>query len=49
MGAWQRSKDRREVGTKPERTKEEIRHMVNLMHPKGLRVSQALPDFMTVV
>ena len=49
MGAWARSKDRREVGTRPERTKEEIRHMLNLMYPKGLRVSQALPDFITVI
>jgi hypothetical protein len=49
MGAWQRSKDRREVGTKPKRTKEEMRHLLNLMHPKGLRLGQALPDFITVV
>jgi len=49
IGAWARSKDRREVGTKPKRSKEEIRHMVNLMYPKGLRIGQAPPDFITVV
>ena len=49
IGIWARSKDRRKVGTKPERTKREIRRMVNLMHPRGLRVSQALPNFVEVV
>jgi hypothetical protein len=49
VGAWARSKDRREVGTKPKRTKEQIRHMVNLMHPKGLMVGQAVPKFITIV
>ena len=49
MGAWQRSRDRREVGTKPERTQEETRRLLSLMYPKGLRVGQALPDFIKVV
>jgi hypothetical protein len=49
MGIWQRSRDRREAGTKPQRTKEEMRQMVNLMRPKGLRVSSALPDFIALV
>jgi hypothetical protein len=48
MGTWQRARDRREVGTKAERTTEEKRHMLNLMYPKGLRLSQAIPDFITV-
>ena len=49
MGAWQRSRDRREVGTKPERTKEDTRKLLNLMHPKGLKVGQGLPEFIRVV
>jgi len=49
MGAWQRSKDRREVGTKPERTNEEKRHMLSLLYPHGLTVGQALPHFITVL
>lgn len=49
MGTWQRARDRREVGTKPERTPEEKRHMLSLMYPKGLKVGQALPEFVRVV
>jgi hypothetical protein len=49
MGAWQRSRDRREVGIKPERTKEEIRRMVSLMYPRGLTVGQSIPDSITLV
>jgi hypothetical protein len=49
MGAWQRSKDRREVGIKPKRTPQEIRHLLALMHPNGLTISQSLPEFLTVI
>jgi hypothetical protein len=49
MGVWQRSRDRREVGIRPERTREEKRHMLSLLCPNGVRVSQTLPDGITVV
>jgi hypothetical protein len=41
-GAWQRSKDRKAVGVKPERSQEDKRRMVRFMHPHGLPVGNRL-------
>jgi len=35
-GAWVRSADREQIGTKPTRTLEEMRRLVDYMHPRGL-------------
>jgi hypothetical protein len=41
-GAWQRSKDQEEVGTKSNRTKAQMRRLISFMYPKGLPAGQRL-------
>lgn len=49
VGAWQRSADRKAVGTKPERSLKEKQRMIRLMYPKGLPIGSKLPSYTPVI